>query len=172
MHGSHCLSHDFTWLAKSALEKQTRQLSLVLQQCMESVWVWLLAGPRKCNWPSVTFRSVFQNPVTYLYAYGNLTWSSNHHYTSLSTTKRVSSYYWECVVSVWVQVSDSIIAIGCIEIWRTCIITWTWHSVIHYGIKSTKRFFPGQNEGDSVSSDVRLSCHIKNLSRNTCSKSL
>ena len=28
--------------------------------------MWLLAGPRKCNWPSVTFRSVFQNPVTYL----------------------------------------------------------------------------------------------------------
>ena len=65
LHGSHCLSHGFTWLAKSTLEKQTRQLSLVLQQCMDSVWVWLLAGPRKCNWPSVTFQSVFQNPVTY-----------------------------------------------------------------------------------------------------------
>ena len=26
--------------------------------------MWLLAGPRKCNWPSVTIRSVFQNPVT------------------------------------------------------------------------------------------------------------
>ena len=25
----------------------------------------LLAGPRKCNWPSVTFQSVSQNPVTY-----------------------------------------------------------------------------------------------------------
>ena len=33
LHGSHCLS----WLAKSTLEKQTRQLSLVLQQCMDSV---------------------------------------------------------------------------------------------------------------------------------------
>ena len=29
-----------------------------------SVRVWLLAGPRKCNWPSVTLWSVFQNPVT------------------------------------------------------------------------------------------------------------
>ena len=32
--------------------------------------LWLLvAGPiaRKCNWPSVTFQSVFQNPVTYVH---------------------------------------------------------------------------------------------------------
>ena len=27
LHGSHCLSCDYTWLAKSALEKQTSQLS-------------------------------------------------------------------------------------------------------------------------------------------------
>ena len=27
--------------------------------------VWLLAGPVKCNWPSVTLWSVFQYPVTY-----------------------------------------------------------------------------------------------------------
>ena len=26
--------------------------------------MWLLAGPGKCNWPSVTFQLVFQNPVT------------------------------------------------------------------------------------------------------------
>ena len=71
LHGSHCLSRGFTWLAKSALEKQTRQLSLVLQQCMDSVWVWLLAGPRKCIRPSVTIRSVFQNPVTTYFAWAD-----------------------------------------------------------------------------------------------------
>ena len=27
--------------------------------------MWLLAGPTKCNWPSVTLWSVFQYPVTY-----------------------------------------------------------------------------------------------------------
>ena len=27
--------------------------------------MWLLAGPIKCNWPSVTLWSVFQYPVTY-----------------------------------------------------------------------------------------------------------
>ena len=37
LNGPHCLSHDFTWLAKSTLEKQTSQLSLVMQQCMGSV---------------------------------------------------------------------------------------------------------------------------------------
>ena len=36
LHGSHCLSRDLTWLAKSALEKQTSQLSPVMQQCMDS----------------------------------------------------------------------------------------------------------------------------------------
>ena len=65
LHGSHCLSRDFTRSAKPALEKQTSQLSPVMQQCMDSAWVWLLAGPIKCNWPSVTLWSVFQYPVTY-----------------------------------------------------------------------------------------------------------
>ena len=37
LHGPHCLSRGFTWSAKFALEKQTRKLSLVLQQCMDSV---------------------------------------------------------------------------------------------------------------------------------------
>ena len=32
LQGPHCLSHDFTWLANPALEKQTSQLSLVMQQ--------------------------------------------------------------------------------------------------------------------------------------------
>ena len=36
-HGPHCLRHDLTWLAKLALEKQTSQLSLVMQRCMGSV---------------------------------------------------------------------------------------------------------------------------------------
>ena len=31
--------------------------------------MWLLAGPRKCNWPIVIFWSVFQNPVTYTLAH-------------------------------------------------------------------------------------------------------
>ena len=35
LHGSHCLSHDFTRSAKPALEKQTSQLSTVMQQCMD-----------------------------------------------------------------------------------------------------------------------------------------
>ena len=65
LHGSHCLSRDFTRSAKPALEKQTSQLSPVMQQCMDSAWVWLLAGPIKCSWPSVTLWSVFQYPVTY-----------------------------------------------------------------------------------------------------------
>ena len=62
--GPHCLSHDFTLSAKPALEKQTSQLSPSIQQCMASVQVWLLAGPTKCNWPSVTLWSVFANVVT------------------------------------------------------------------------------------------------------------
>ena len=33
---------------------------------MGNVWVWLLAGPIQWNKPNVTFRSVFQNPVTYI----------------------------------------------------------------------------------------------------------
>ena len=65
-HGSHCLSRDFTRSAKPALEKQTSQLSPAMHQCMDSAWVWLLAGPIKCNWPSVTLWSVFQYPVTYV----------------------------------------------------------------------------------------------------------
>ena len=28
--------------------------------------MWLLAGPIKCNWPSVTLWLVFQYPVTYI----------------------------------------------------------------------------------------------------------
>ena len=32
MHGSHCLSRDFTRLAKPCLEKQTSQLSPLMQQ--------------------------------------------------------------------------------------------------------------------------------------------
>ena len=43
--GPHCLSHNFTWSAKPALEKQTSQLGPLIQQCMGSVWVWLLARP-------------------------------------------------------------------------------------------------------------------------------
>ena len=35
LHGSHCLSRDFTRSAKPALEKQTSQLSPVMQQCMD-----------------------------------------------------------------------------------------------------------------------------------------
>ena len=31
-HGLHCLSHYFAWLAKPALEKQTSQTSVVMQQ--------------------------------------------------------------------------------------------------------------------------------------------
>ena len=37
LHGPHCLSHDFTWSAKPALEKQTSQLGLSMQQCTGSV---------------------------------------------------------------------------------------------------------------------------------------
>ena len=37
LHGPHCLSQYFTWLAKPTLEKQTSQLNLVMQQCMRSV---------------------------------------------------------------------------------------------------------------------------------------
>ena len=79
LHGSHCLSRDFTRSEKPALEKQTSQLSLVMQQCMDSAWVWLLAGPIKCNWPSVTLWSVFQYPVTIL------------KYNTVITTSQVSS---------------------------------------------------------------------------------
>ena len=32
---------------------------------MGNVQVWLLAGPIKCNWPSLTLWLVFANPVTY-----------------------------------------------------------------------------------------------------------
>ena len=35
-----------------------------MHQCMDSAGVCLLAGPIKCNWPSVTLWSVFQYPVT------------------------------------------------------------------------------------------------------------
>ena len=59
------LSRDFTWSAKPALEKQTSQLSRLIQQCMGSVSVWPLAGPIKCNWSSVTLWLAFQYPVTY-----------------------------------------------------------------------------------------------------------
>ena len=52
--------------AKSALEKQTSQLSPLMQQCMGSVLVWLLAEPIKSNWPNVTLWSVFEYPVTYM----------------------------------------------------------------------------------------------------------
>ena len=44
LHGSHCLSRDFTRSAKPCLEKQTSQLSPLMQQWTGSVWVWLLAG--------------------------------------------------------------------------------------------------------------------------------
>ena len=37
LHESHCLSCDFDWLAKPALEKQTNQLSPLVQQCTGSV---------------------------------------------------------------------------------------------------------------------------------------
>ena len=66
LHGPHCLDRDFTWSAKSAPDKQTSQLSPSIQQCMGSVQVWLLAGPIKCNWPSVTIWSIYANPVTIL----------------------------------------------------------------------------------------------------------
>ena len=66
IHGSHCLSRDFTWSAKPALEKQTSQRSPLMQQCMGSEWVWLLAEPIKSNWPNVTLWSVFEYPVTIL----------------------------------------------------------------------------------------------------------
>ena len=47
LHGPHCLNHDFTWLAKPAVGKQTSQLSLLMQQCTGSALVWLLAGGNK-----------------------------------------------------------------------------------------------------------------------------
>ena len=59
LHGSHCLSRDFTRSAKPCLEKQTSQLSPLMQQWTGSVWVWLLAGPIKSNWPNVRIWSVF-----------------------------------------------------------------------------------------------------------------
>ena len=37
LHKPHYLSHDFTWLAKPALEKQTSYLSWLMQQCMGNV---------------------------------------------------------------------------------------------------------------------------------------
>ena len=37
LHGSYCLSHTFTWSAKPAVEKQTSQLSPLMQQRMGSV---------------------------------------------------------------------------------------------------------------------------------------
>ena len=61
LHGSHCLSRDFTWSAKSCLEKQTSQLSPLMQQWAGSVWVWLLAGLIKSNWPNVRTWSVSKN---------------------------------------------------------------------------------------------------------------
>ena len=64
-HGSHCLSHEFTGLAKLALEKQTSQPSPVMAQCQCSIQVQPVAGPIKWNRSSVTIRLVFQNPVTY-----------------------------------------------------------------------------------------------------------
>ena len=66
LHGSHCLSRDFTWSAKPCLEKQTSKLSPLMQQWTGSVWVWLLGGPIKSNWPNVRTWSVFQYPVTYM----------------------------------------------------------------------------------------------------------
>ena len=66
LHGLYCPSCDFTWSAKPAPEKQTSQLSPSIQQYMGSVWVWLLAGSIKCNWPSLILWSVFANPVTYV----------------------------------------------------------------------------------------------------------
>ena len=104
----------------------------------------------------------------------NFTWSSNHHYTSLSTTNRVISYYWECVGSHWGQVSDSITSysvISCSDIWRACNIIWTWHNVVHYGIKIIKWFSPTQCEGynDPINiNSVDINCYIRNHCRNTC----
>ena len=68
-HGSHCLSHEFTGLAKLmiTLEKQTSQPSLVIALYMCSVRVWPLAGPIKWKRASVTIWSVYQNPVTYFF---------------------------------------------------------------------------------------------------------
>ena len=83
-HGSHCLSRDFTQSAKPALEKQTSQVSPAMHQCMDSAWVWLLAGPIKCNWPSVTLWSVFQYPVTYI---ANA-YEFHNHYNYLQSTDR------------------------------------------------------------------------------------
>ena len=37
IHGSYCLSHDYTWSTKPGLEKQTSQLSPLMQQCTGSV---------------------------------------------------------------------------------------------------------------------------------------
>ena len=56
-----------SWLhmvGKPALEKQTSQLILSMQQCTGSVWV-LSAGPITRNRPSVIIWSVFQYTVTY-----------------------------------------------------------------------------------------------------------
>ena len=42
--------------------------------------MWLLAGPTKCNWPSVTLWSVFANPVTFVYALYNVCqWPALEH---------------------------------------------------------------------------------------------
>ena len=59
LHESHCLSRDFTQSAKPALEKQTSPLIPIMQRCMDSAWVWLLAGPKKGNGQRVTLWSVF-----------------------------------------------------------------------------------------------------------------
>ena len=62
-------------MAKPGLEKQTSQLSPLMQQCTGSVWVWLLAGPIKSNWPNVRTWSVVQYPVTYM---GLITFTIDH----------------------------------------------------------------------------------------------
>ena len=99
-----------------------------------------------------------------------ITWCSIIQYTSLSTTNRVSSYYWECVGSHCGQVSDCYSVINCNETWRTPD-TWTWHGVVHYGIKIIKWFSPAQCEADNVSiynNSVVFNCYTRNCCRYTC----
>ena len=61
-HGPHRLSHNFTWLAKPAIEKADQSAKLSMPHYTGSIKVWLLAGAVK---PNAIFWLVFQNPITF-----------------------------------------------------------------------------------------------------------
>ena len=124
LHGSHCLSRDFTRSAKPALEKQTSQLSPVMQQCMDSAWVWLLAGPIKCNWLSVTLWSVFQYPVTNVFVFFSTLWKPEFLHLIIKTHSSESwgqeeaactRVFWPMRLLQWVIYTD-----GSSKIWKRC----------------------------------------------------